>query len=639
MGRDRWYVTTPIYYPSDNLHIGHAYTTVAADALARYHRLQGESVLFVTGTDEHGQKIARQAEKKGVTPKAMVDEIVAGIRRLWETLAISYDDFIRTTEPRHERVVQGIFQRLMDQGDIYRGVYEGWYCVPDEAFWPESKLVDGRCPDCGRPVERVREESYFFRMARYADRLLAYYEAHPDFVQPPSRLNEMVNFVQSGLEDLSVSRKGLTWGIPVPGNPDHTIYVWFDALINYLSAAGYLSDDQAFRGTWPANVQLVGKEIVRFHAVIWPIMLMALDLPLPDRVFGHGWLLIGDAKMSKSRGNVVDPMALVATYGVDPVRYYLLREVPFGADGSYTEEALVLRTNVDLANDLGNLLHRTIAMIQRFNKGFIPPYRPGLESASMQVACQEAVQQVQEAMEHLEVSQAVVAIQRLVRAANKYIEERQPWTLYREPGTRMLLDDVLYNLAETLRVLSVLLTPFLVETPEKIRAQLGITQPIVNWTETSWGGIPVGGQVQAAPPLFPRREWDQPLEETVESSPEVPEKVNADRDEQAWITLDEFHRMDLRVGRVITAVPVAGTDRLIRLEVDLGETVRTVVSGIRPHYEPKTLIGRSVVLVANLKPVKIRGIESQGMVLAASDAHGLALVGPWTDRQPGSPVK
>jgi methionyl-tRNA synthetase len=634
VGRTRWYITTPIYYPSDNLHIGHAYTTVAADALARYHRLRGDDVWFVTGTDEHGQKIARLAEAQGLTPKAMVDGIVAGIRELWQVLHISYDDFIRTTEPRHERVVQQIFARLKEQGDIYKGQYEGWYCVPCETFWPESKLVDGRCPDCGRPVERVREESYFLRLSAYQDRLLEHFRRHPEFVQPESRLHEMVSFVEQGLEDLSVSRKGLSWGIPVPGDPDHTVYVWFDALINYLTAAGYPDDTARMDAVWPPDVQLVGKEIVRFHTVIWPVMLMALGLPLPTRVFGHGWLLLGDTKMSKSRGNVVDPRELVNRYGLDAVRYYLLREVPFGADGSYTEDALILRTNVDLANDLGNLLHRTVAMIGRFNDGYVPPYRPGLEAPSLQAEAEAVVAEVEEAMAGLELNRALGAVQRLVRAANKYIEERQPWTLSREPGARMLLDDVLYNLAEALRVVSVLLTPFMIETPSRLRRQLGITTAVAGWAETRWGLMPVGHRVEPGSPLFPRLEVAAESEPSAAATP-----TPAAPGEHALITLEDFQRLDLRVGTVEACEPVVGTDRLLKLSVNLGNERRTVVSGIAQHYAPEDLVGRQVVLVANLKPAKLRGIVSQGMILAASANGGLAVVGPWAPMPDGSRVK
>jgi methionyl-tRNA synthetase len=629
VGSQRWYITTPIYYPSDDLHIGHAYTTVAADALARYRRLRGQSVWFTTGTDEHGQKIQRVAETRGLTPQAMVDDIVARIRRLWAALHISYDDFVRTTETRHHEVVQALFRRYLEQGDIYKGTYEGWYCEPDESFWPESRLVDGRCPDCGRPVQRVSQESYFFRLSRYQDRLLEHFRRHPDFVQPTSRLHEMVNFVEQGLEDLSVSRKGLTWGIPVPGDPDHTIYVWIDALANYLTSAGYLSDPDRFAGTWPADLHLVGKEIVRFHAVIWPIMLMAADLPLPERVFGHGWLLLGDTKISKSRGNVIDPVQLVAKYGVDAVRYYLLREVPFGADGSYTEEALIRRINVDLANDLGNLLHRTVGMIGRFAGGVVPAAPTGPDEG-LGPACAAAVRAVTDAMERLEINQAVAAVQGLVRSANRYIEERQPWALARDPSQKPALEETLYQLAETLRVLAVLLTPFLVDTPGRIRRQLGLPEEAVTWVDAQFGRGRGGWRIAPGDPLFRR----------IEEAPPTPEPAAVQEPAKSLISLETFRQVDLRVAVVRDASRVGGTDRLLKLTLDLGEEVRTVVSGIAEHYRPEDLVGRSVVLVANLEPATIRGIRSQGMILAASDSVGrLAIVGPWGAVDAGSVVR
>ncbi len=629
MGNQRWYITTPIYYPSDDLHIGHAYTTVAADALARYHRMRGQAVWFTTGTDEHGQKIQRVAEGRGLTPQAMVDDIVARIRRLWAALHISYDDFVRTTEPRHHEVVQALFQRYLEQGDIYKGTYEGWYCEPDESFWPESRLVDGRCPDCGRPVQRVSQESYFFRLSRYQDRLLDHFRRHPDFVQPPSRLHEMVNFVEQGLEDLSVSRKGLTWGIPVPGDPDHTIYVWIDALANYLTSAGYLSDPDRFLGTWPADLHLVGKEIVRFHAVIWPIMLMAADLPLPQRVFGHGWLLLGDTKISKSRGNVIDPVQLVATYGVDAVRYYLLREVPFGADGSYTEEALIRRINVDLANDVGNLLHRTVGMIGRFAGGVVPRAPAHLEGG-LAPACAGAVEAVADAMERLEINQALAAVQGLVRSANRYIEDRQPWVLARDPAQKSALDEALYHLAETLRVIAVLLTPFLIDTPGRIRGQLGLADEPARWADAEFGKGRGGTRIVPGPPLFRRIEEEAP---TANASP-------AEEPSKPPISLETFRQVDLRVAVVRDASRVAGTDRLLQLTLDVGGEVRTVVSGIAEHYRPEDLVDRSVVLVANLEPATIRGIRSQGMILAATDSSGrLAVVGPWSPVDAGSVVR
>ncbi len=636
MSRQVWFITTPIYYPSDNLTIGHAYTTVAADAFARYHRLRGEEVWFSTGTDEHGQKMERAARDQGLLPAALADRVVSGIRELWATLHISYDDFVRTTEVRHERVVQAVFEQLKSQGDIYRGEYTGFYCEPDEALWLESRLVDGKCPDCGRPVIRLTEDSYFFRMSRYQDRLLQYFRDHPDFVEPQSRLHEMIKFVEQGLEDLSVSRQGLSWGIPVPGDPEHSIYVWFDALLNYLTTAGYGSDASRFARTWPSNVHLVGKEIVRFHAVIWPTLLMALGLPLPDRVFGHGWLLLEDTKISKSRGNLIDPNMLVARYGVDAVRYFLLREVPFGADGSYSEKALVRRINVDLANDLGNLLHRTVAMVTQFNGGVVPPYRAGLETPSLRRAAELAVVEVEEAMDRLELHRAIMGIQSLVRAANRYIEDRQPWALHRDPAARELLDDVLYNLVEVLRVTAILLSPFLVETPTRIRRALGLAEAGTAWAEVAWGGTVPGCVVKSGDPLFRRidtHEDDDRAEHPMAPEPEA----RAAR--PSVISVEEFRRLDLRVARVRECVRVDNADRLLKLTLEIGEETRTVVSGIAAHYAPADLVGRSVVLVANLKPATIRGIRSEGMILAASDDEGrLSVVGPWSGINSGSRV-
>jgi len=634
MSHQVWFITTPIYYPSDNLHIGHAYTTVAADALARFHRLRGETVWFSTGTDEHGQKIMRAAEARGLSPQTFVDTMVAGIRDLWDTLRISYDDFVRTTDPRHEAVVQAVFERLRQQGDIYKGRYEGWYCEPDEAFWLESRLVDGRCPDCGRPVKRVAEESYFFRLSRYQDRLLEHFRTHPAFIQPPSRLHEMENFVQQGLEDLSVSRKGLPWGVPVPGDPDHTVYVWFDALLNYVTTAGYLADPVRFASLWPANLHLVGKEIVRFHSVIWPAVLMALDLPLPDRVFGHGWLLLDNTRISKSRGNGIDPVELVERYGLDAVRYYLLREVPFGADGAYSEDALIQRINVDLANDLGNLLHRTIAMIDRFNAGVVPPYRPGLEPPSIRRAAEAAAAEVEEAMERLEIHRAVVAIQSLVREANRYIEERQPWALYRDPAKRELLDDVLYNLAETLRVISVLLAPFLIETPGRILRALGLHPEPLTWSDVAWGALAAGTTVVTGEPLFRRIDQAGAV-----AAAEAPAPASLDASSSSTLSIEAFRQWDFRVAEVTDAARVEGADRLLRLTLRLGGETRTVVSGIALHYAPADLVGKLVVVVSNLAPATIRGVRSNGMILAATGPDGRpVIVGPYEPVPPGSRV-
>ncbi len=633
MGNPVWYITTPIYYPSGDLHVGNAYTTVVADALARYHRLQGEPVLFVTGTDEHGQKIAKNAEVAGLSPLQYVSEIVARIQDpLWSRLHISYDDFIRTTEPRHYRVVQSIFSQLEAEGDIYKGVYEGWYCLPDESFWTESKLVDGHCPDCGRPVEKVRQESYFFRMNRYQDAMIAHIESHPEFIQPASRRNEMLAFLRAGLEDLSISRTGFRWGIPVPSDPDHVIYVWFDALANYLTAAGYLSDPERFARTWPADVHLVGKEIVRFHSIIWPIMLMALKLPLPRTIFGHGWVLLGDTKMSKSRGNVVDPLVLIDRYGLDAVRYYLLKEVPFGADGSYTEDALILRTNVDLANDLGNLLSRSTAMIERFNGGVVPPLHAASDSHVLADEVARVYKEVEACMNRLEVSVALTAIAALIRVANNDSEEQQPWALARQPERREELDNVLYNLAEVCRVLSVLLTPFLIDAPTAMRHQLGIDESVHRYQEAVFGGFPVGTRVRRGDPLFPRIE-------TEASSPKKAAKTVEVEEEPNWISIEDFQKIDLRIGTVKRAEIVEGADRLLKLTVFDGEHDRIIVSGIRQYYKIEDLEGQQVVLVANLKPVMLRGIRSEGMLLAGSVPGALSVVTPSRSLPEGARVK
>lgn len=517
----KFYITTPIYYPSDRLHIGHAYTTVAADALARFHRLCGHDTFFLTGTDEHGQKIQRKAQAAGKAPQEFVDGIVAGILRLWEHLRITHDDFIRTTEPRHKRVVQQIFQRLHDQDDIYKSEYEGWYCVDCEGFYTETQyqeLPEGRCPDHDKPLERVRVEGYFLRLSKYADRLLAYIEEHPEFIQPESRRNEMVNFIRQGLEDLSVSRTTFDWGIQVPFDPKHVIYVWVDALSNYITAIGYLSDDPArlplFDRYWPADVHLVGKEIVRFHTVIWPILLMALDLPIPRQVFGHGWLVLDGGKMSKTRGNVVDPHVLMDRYGVDAVRYFLLREIPFGADGFYSEEALVARTNADLANDLGNLLSRSTAMIGRFTGGVVPAAAPGTDDGILSGLAGEVAEAYTRHMERLELSDAMAAVMRLVGRANKYIDETAPWDLSRRAtaGDRAAaerLGAVLYNLAEVQRIAALMLVPAMPEAPEKIWHQLGLDGDprSQRWPDASrWGLFPAGVSVRRGDPLFPRIE-------------------------------------------------------------------------------------------------------------------------------------
>jgi len=643
-----FYLTTPIYYPSGNLHIGHAYTTVAADAMCRYKRMTGYDVMFLTGTDEHGQKIQQKAAEKGVTPKEYVDEIVSGIKQLWKKLDISYDDFIRTTEDRHKKIVEKIFDQLVKQGDIYLDEYEGWYCTPCESFFTELQLVEGNCPDCGRPVEKVKEESYFFRMSKYADRLLQYYEENPEFIQPESRKNEMINnFLKPGLEDLAVSRTSFDWGIKVPGDPKHVIYVWIDALTNYITALGYGSDDDSkFKKYWPADVHLVGKEIVRFHTIYWPIILMALDLPLPKKVFAHGWLLMKDGKMSKSKGNVVDPFTLIDRYGLDALRYYLLREVPFGSDGVFTPEGFVERINFDLANDLGNLLNRTVAMINQYFDGVIPEYKGSFSEYEKSLLEEniEGVKRYEQAMENMEFSVALTSLWQVISRANKFIDETMPWKLAKDPSKQEELAGVLAHLAETLRRVAVLLQPFMTETPKKMFDQLNIQdENLKSWDSlANFGQIPQGTKVQKGSPIFPRLEIEKEVEYIkgkMGGSIKEPEKKEVTEDQTPEITINDFAKIDLRVAKVIHAEPVKKANKLLKLQLDLGYEKRQVVSGIAEHYKPEELIGRKVIVVANLKPAKLRGEISEGMILAGEKDGVLSLATVGDDLPIGAKVK
>lgn len=643
MAKDTFYITTPIYYPSGNLHIGHAYSTVAGDVIARYKRMQGYDVRYLTGTDEHGQKIQEKSQKAGKTELEYLDEMISGIKNLWSKLEISNDDFIRTTEERHKQVVEKVFERLLKQGDIYLGEYEGWYSVPDETYYTESQLVDpvyengkivgGKSPDSGHEVELVKEESYFFNINKYTDRLLEFYDENPDFIQPPSRKNEMINnFIKPGLEDLAVSRTSFDWGVRVPSNPKHVVYVWIDALVNYISSLGYLSDDETlFNKYWPADIHLMAKEIVRFHSIIWPILLMALDLPLPKKVFAHGWILMKDGKMSKSKGNVVDPNVLIDRYGLDATRYYLMRELPFGSDGVFTPEAFVERTNYDLANDLGNLVNRTISMINKYFHGELPAYQgPKHElDEKMEAMALETVKSFNDNMESLQFSVALSTVWKFISRTNKYIDETQPWVLAKDENQREMLGNVMAHLVENIRFATILLQPFLTHAPREIFKQLNINNPDLHQLDSlqQYGMLSEAITVTEKPtPIFPRLDTEAEIAYIKESMQPPKSIKQSDEPGKEQIDIKDFDKVEIKAATIIDAENVKKSEKLLKIKVDLDNEQRQIVSGIAKFYRPEDIIGKKVAVVTNLKPAKLMGQKSEGMILSAEKDGVLTLI-------------